>query len=46
MSDAFLAVSLSLVAYCQLVIKRRVSSAGGLPEDAIGRLQVAIGSQG
>lgn len=43
MSYAFLALSVSLMVYCQLVLKWQVSSAGALPEDAAGRLQLAIG---
>ena len=43
MSYAYVAVSISLMVYCQLVLKWQVAGAGSIPEDAAGRLALAIG---
>lgn len=43
MSYAYVAVSISLMVYCQLVLKWQVSGAGAIPEDAAGRLALALG---
>ena len=43
MSYAYVAASISLMVYCQLVLKWQVSGAGVIPEDAAGRLALAIG---
>lgn len=43
MSYAYVAVSISLMVYCQLVIKWQVASAVAFPENAASRLGVAIG---
>ena len=43
MSYAYVAVSISLMAFCQLVLKWQVTGVGAFPEDAAGRLGFAIG---
>ena len=43
MSYAYVAVSISLMVYCQLVLKWQVAGGGSIPEDASCRLALAIG---
>lgn len=43
MSYAYVAFSISLMVYCQLVIKWQVAGAASMPEGAAGRLALAIG---
>jgi multidrug transporter EmrE-like cation transporter len=43
MSYAYIAASILLMVYCQLVIKWQVTGAATFPEDAAGRLGLAIG---
>lgn len=43
MSYAYVAVSIALMVYCQLVLKWQVAGAGTMPENAAGRLALAIG---